>query len=333
MSKRFRVLVSLAGLAVAAGGCSRLQAKAAFLDGNKLYQAESYRKAIVKYQEALQFEPNMAEAHFYLGSSHQALYRPNSKSTENREHLDTAVTSYRASLDLNTGDSDGLKMVRDSAISALTAIYSDDPYKDFDTAMGYASQLIAANPDDTRNMYAIANLHEKFGHVEEAQAQYEKIVEVNPSDSQACGALAAFYNKALWEGASKFDDAIRVLKQCADLTPTDATGYQKVATFYWDKSYRDPTLTPKEKDVFADQGLEAVNRALEIDSEYFEAYIFKGLLYRVKSTVARGRLKEQYLEEAKALQDEGLEIKTRQEEAAAAAQAAAAAAADAADAH
>lgn len=333
MSKRFRVLVSLAGLAIAAGGCSRLQAKAAFLDGNKLYEAESYRKAIVKYQEALQFEPDMAEAHFYLASSHQALYRPNSKSTENRQHLDTAVAEYGTSLELNTTDSDGLRMVQDSAISALTAIYSDDPYKDFDMAMGYAERLVAANPDDTRNMYAIANLHEKFSHVDEAQAQYEKIVEKNPSDSQACGALAAFYNKPLWEGASKFDDAIRVLKQCADLTPDDASGYQKVATFYWDKSYRDPTLTPKEKDAFADQGLEAVDRALEINPEYFEAYIFKGLLYRVKSTGARGRLKEQYIEEAKALQDQGLEIKARQEEAAAATQAAADDAADAAEGH
>ena len=324
MSKRFRVLVSLAGLALVAGGCNRLQAKAAFLDGNKLYQDESYRKAIGKYQEAIQFEPDMAEAHFYLASSHQALYRPTSKSAENRQHLDTAVTEYKQSLDLNAADTDGLKMVKDSAISALTAIYSDDPYKDFDTAMSYAEKLVAANPDDTRNMYAIANLYEKFNRVEESQAQYEKIVEMNPTDPQACGALAAFYNKPLWEGASKFDDAIRVLKQCADLTPNEAGGYQKVATFYWDKAYRDPTIDSKEKDELADQGLEAVDRALEIDPEYFEAYIFKGLLYRVKSTVARGRAKEQYLEEAKALQDQGLEIQKRRDEAAAAAEAAAA---------
>ncbi len=324
MNNRFRVLISLAALAVAAGGCTRLQAKAAFLDGNKLYEAESYREAIPEYEKAIEYEPNMAEAHFYLASSHQALYRPSSRAADNRGHLDTAVAEYNKSLDLNSAESDGLKMVKDSTISALTAIHSEDPYKDFDLAMGYAEQLVAANPDDVRNMYAIANLHEKFGHIDEAEAQYEKIVEMNPSDTQACGALATFYNKVLWDGASKFDDSIRVLKQCADLAPDDATGYQKVATFYWDKAFRDPTITPEERDVLADQGLEAVDQAIEINPEYFEAYIFKGLLYRVKAAIVRGRLQEQYLEEAQALQEQGLEIQKRQEEATAAAEAAAA---------
>ena len=28
---------------------------------------------------------------------------------------------------------------------------------------------------------------------------YEKVVEQNPKDTKACGALAAFYNKPLWD--------------------------------------------------------------------------------------------------------------------------------------
>jgi tetratricopeptide (TPR) repeat protein len=179
------------------------------------------------------------------------------------------------------------------------------------------------DPSDTKNLYAMANLYEKFGRVEEAQSQYERIVELNPDDTQACGALAAFYNKPLWEGQSKFDLAIDVLQRCAGLSPDDPQGYQKVATFYWDKAYRDPLISNEEKDVYADKGLEAVDKALELKPDYFEAYVFKGLLYRVKAGIATSsRLKQQFLEEAEMLQKRGLELKQEQEEEAAAAEAA-----------
>ena len=43
----------------------------------------------------------MAEAWFYLGSSHQALYRPGKDTPENKEHLDKAIEYYKKSLEAN----------------------------------------------------------------------------------------------------------------------------------------------------------------------------------------------------------------------------------------
>jgi tetratricopeptide (TPR) repeat protein len=160
----------------------------------------------------------------------------------------------------------------------------------------------------------MANLFEKFEKVEEAEKTYEQIRKSNPNDPKACGALAAFYNKPLWGGRSKFDQAIDVLLSCAALDPGNAEGYQKVATFYWDKSYRDPMLTDDQKKVYADKGLEAVDKALQIKPDYFEAVIFKGLLYRVKATVETNpRLRQQYLEQAATLQKQGLDLKKQQQ--------------------
>jgi tetratricopeptide (TPR) repeat protein len=137
---------------------------------------------------------------------------------------------------------------------------------------------------------------------------------MNPNDPKACGALAAFYNKPLWEGRSRFDDAIEILQRCATLDPSDPGGYQKVASFYWDKAYRDPMLGDQEKDQYADKGLEAVDKALEIKPDYFEAIIYKGLLFRVKAQVARSpQLRAQYLDQAATLQKVGLDLKKEQE--------------------
>lgn len=300
-------------------GCSRVQAKAAYQDGNKLYKEENYKRAIEKYEAAISHDPNMIEAHFYLGSAHQAMYRPGKDSPENKAHLDSAVAGFQAVLQLNGGNPQTAAAVKANALSALVGIFSEEPYRDYEKARDYAEQLVRENPNDVKNLYAMANLYEKFGHIDEAEQAYKRAAELNPNDTKACGALAGFFNKPLWEGRARFDEAVSTLERCATLDPTDASGWQKVSAFYWDKAYRDPLLDDKKKDEYAEKGLEAVGKALEIKPDYFEAVIYKGLLYRVKAAVARNpAMRMQYLNEANDLQKQGLELKKQQEAAQAA---------------
>lgn len=303
-------------------GCGRVQAKAAYQDGNKLYREENYKRAVEKYEAAIQHDPNMIEAYFYLASSNQALHRPAKEGAENKAHLDDAIANYKKVLELSGSNPEIAKKVKANALGALVGIYSEDPHRDFDTAIGYAQQLVKDNPNDVRNLYAIANLYEKFGHLDEAEAAYKKAAELNPNDPKACSALAGFYNKPLWDGQARFEEAVTTLERCASLAPNDPGGWQKVSAFYWDKAYRDPLLDDKKKDEYADKGLEAVNKALEIKADYFEAVIYKGLLYRVKATVARNPAERmKYLNEAQDLQKQGLELKKQQEQDAASQQA------------
>src|SRR5262249_55995810 len=129
-------------------------------------------------------------------------------------------------------------------------------------------------------------------------ATYKKITETNPGDPKACGALAAFYNKPLWDKKSRFDEAISVMERCATLNPSDSSGYYKIATFFWDKAYRDPLLNDQQKDEYADKGLEQVDKALGNKPDYWEAIITKGLLYRVKASVAKNpKVRAHFLEQ------------------------------------
>lgn len=325
MKKRSSLLAACLVTAAFGAGCAEVQARWASRDGHKKYEEEDYRGAIEDYERALSFKPEMATARFYLGSAHQALYRPGSSDPDNRAHLDKAIEEYKLSLEQNTGGTENLKQVRTHAIAALTAIYSEEPYRNFDQAYGYARRLVDENPDDPKNLYALANLYEKFNRVDEAEELYRKIVDQNPEDLAACGALARFLNKPLWEGASKFDEAIGVLHRCAELAPEDPEGFQKVATFYWDKAYRDPVLTPQQREEYADHGLEAINKALELKPDLVEGLVYKGLLLRVKAQATTSPARAQQLtEEANLLRDRAVELKEQQDEEAAAAAAAAA---------
>ncbi len=327
MKMRLQALV-FAGLVgvLALSGCGRVRSRAAMKDGNKDYKEENFKKAVVDYGRAVELDPDFAEAWFYLGSSQQALYRPGKDTPDNKEHLEKAIEAYKKALEVNRGNTDKLRRVKINTLGALTAIYSDDPYKEFATAESYARQLVADNPNDAKNLYAMANLYEKFGKIQEAEDLYKKIAEMNPNDPKACGALAAFFNKPLWEGKSKFDQAIATLERCASLAPDDASGYQKIASFYWDKAYRDPLLSDDLKSQYAEKGLENVDKALKIKPDYFEAIIYKGLLYRVKAGVTKNpRERQQFLDEAATLQKRGLDLRKQQQQEQAAAAAAAAA--------
>jgi tetratricopeptide (TPR) repeat protein len=311
-----------------ATACSDVRAKAAFKDGNKLYKEENYRKAIDKYVQAVTLAPDMSEAYCYLGSSHQALFRPGKEGDENKQQLDQAIENYLKSLETNKGTTENLKKVRMIALGALTGIYSEPPYQDFEKALGYAQQLTQDNPDDTKNLYAIANLYEKFGKVDDAETTYRRITELHPEDAKACSSLAGFYNKPLWDEQgnvfdeatakggrrSKFEVAIETLQRCASLDPNDASGFFKVATFYWDKAYRDATVTEVQKATYAEKGLEAVEKAIGIKPDYWEAIIYKGLLYRVKAQISKNpKERAQFVEQAAALQKRALDLKKQQQ--------------------
>ena len=329
MRTRYRtpVLAALLPLVLFGIGCNLVKAKAAFKDGNRLYKEENYRKAIQEYETAVALEPDFAEAHFYLASSHQALYRPGKEGDENKQHLETALEHYLKALEVNKANTAQLKELRLRTLEQLTVAYSDPPLTDYEKALGYAEQIVKDNPNDTKNLYAMGGLYEKFNRVAEAQQTYEKVVEQNPKDVKACGALAAFYNKPLWDdqgnvwvdgqskGArrSKFDLAISVLEKCADIDPNDPSGHQKVATFYWDKAYRDPNLTDKQKDEYADKGIIAVDEALKIKPDYWEAIIYKNLLYRVKAQVAKNPAeRKRYLDQAVVLQKQAMDLRKEQ---------------------
>src|SRR5262245_8942913 len=242
MKIRYQAPALVILLPLLGAGCNDVRAKSAFKDGNKAYREENFKKAVEHYQKAVDLEPGMAEAHFYLGSAHQAMYRPGKETPENKAHLDAGIEEYKKSLEVNDGSTENLKKVRANSLAALTGIYAEDPYKNFDQALSYAKQLVEENPNDPKNLFAMANLYEKFGKIDQAEETYKRVVEVNPQDAKACAALAGFYNKPLWDEKSKFELAIGTLEKCATIDPNDPSGWYKVAVFYWDKAYRDPFL-------------------------------------------------------------------------------------------
>ena len=97
-------LALVLGLGVALAGCGKLnevRAMKAIKDAHKLYQANDWRAAAEKYEEALQLNPAAGDMYFYLGNSYDNLYRPTRKGEPNND----CVSSRRPSTTTSSGPS------------------------------------------------------------------------------------------------------------------------------------------------------------------------------------------------------------------------------------
>src|SRR6478609_1910224 len=86
-------------LALAAVGCGKvgeLKAKKAFKNANQAYQAQDYKKASDLYEQAVEADPDMNQAYFFLGNSYDNLYKPSKKGeADNDALLQKAVDNYQ----------------------------------------------------------------------------------------------------------------------------------------------------------------------------------------------------------------------------------------------
>ena len=258
--------------------------------------------------------PRHGGGHFYLGSSHQALYRPGKDDAENKAQLDAGHRgTTRSRSRSNTGaHREPARRCRLNTLAALTGIYSEPPTQNFEKAIGYAQQLVQDNPNDPKNLYAMANLYEKFDKVDEAEETYKQVAEQNPERRQGLRRAGRLLQQAALGRGGAFDESVEGRRRQVRLpshpasaapasTRTTPAGFYKVAIFYWDKAYRDPLLNDKQKDEYADKGLEAVDKALAASSPTtWRPSSTRACCYRVKAQVTTqpAPSAQQYLDQA-----------------------------------
>lgn len=142
-----------------------------------------------------------------------------------------------------------------------------------------------------------------------AEKSLKRAMEVEPSNVSACVALASHYNRPIWNGA-RFDDMISTLERCAARARRDPAAYFRIASFLWDKAYRDTTLAGDQRMAYVERGLAHADSALALKDDFIEAIIYKGLLLRLKARdVDQLVEQERLVDEARALQRRATELK------------------------
>jgi tetratricopeptide (TPR) repeat protein len=306
--------VLVVGLGVALAGCGKMnevRAMKAYKDGNKMYAANDYREAVQKYEEAIQLDPDdninscggsPGCVYFFLGNSYDNLYRPTRKGEANNDaNLEKAIAHYKRASEKITGD----PKMRTLALQYLVAAYGPDKLNDPTLAEPVVKDMIALEPNEPTNYFALAQIYADSGEYELAEQTYLKAKEVRPNDPMVYMRLAGFYNQQ-----GDFDKTIAAVHERAKVEPNNPEAFQTLATYYWDKAYRDFRLSDKEKMQYVQSGLEAVDKALAIKDDYMEAVAYKNLLLRLQANLEKDPARQKaLLSEADKLRDRATELR------------------------
>ena len=273
-----------------------LQAMRAFGKANEAYGRREYEDAIRYYAEATASAPDdnpliQTTLRFFSASSHHLLYSPNTfDDPENEDYLDAALDGYEDTLDvvetaladpnLDEASREGISVYERYASEQLAGIHRDH-LDDLEGAEHYFNRLIELDPETPERYYGLADVYERYHDpdtnplLDKAIAAYQVPVEMKPDDPIGYRQVANLLNKY-----GRFDETMEWLGRARDVNPANPEGYYLIATYYWDKVYRDPDLTERQRREFIDLGIEQLDLALERNDEYVDALVYKNLLLR-----------------------------------------------------
>ncbi len=299
-------LVLVIGLSVTLVGCNQFQglkAKKAFKEANVFYQQQDYRRAAERYAEAVQADPNLTVAYFYLGNSYDNLYKPaRAGEAENDALLQKAIENYKIAADRETDPK-----MKKLSLEYLVAAYGAEKLNQPEMAEPLINRMIELDPSDPTNYFGLAKVYEDGGRYDEAEAVLVRARDAKPNDPAVYMQLAGFYNRQ-----GEFEKTIESLQARADKEPNNPEAFYTIATYYWDKAYRDFRINDQQKADYAKSGLVAVDKAIQLNPDYMEAVTYRGLLLRVQAAIEKdaGRQK-QLLNEADKMQQRAVELRKK----------------------
>ena len=296
------------GLGPAAAGCgkysySNMKAMKAFKDANVAYQAQDWKKASERYEDAIKANPDLnaggVTPYFFLANSYDNLYKPSrAGEAENDAYIQKAIENYKISAQKDTGQ------MRTRAMEYLVAAYGPEKLNDPAQAEPIVNQMIQMEPNEPANYFYLAKIYEEAGRYEEAEQTLLKAKGVKPNDPVVYTTLSGFYNRQ-----GDFPKTMEALHQAADLEPNNPEGYHRLAVFYWEKAFRDHRLGKTEKMDYLQKGVDAENKALGLNPNYAEALTYKNILLRLQANETTDREKQAALiREADQLRAKALEL-------------------------
>ena len=292
------VLAIVAGVSLATAGCgqiNRIKGMMAFKDANTLYRNQDYRGATIKYEEALVGcsggegdcnDPALVASYFYLANSYDNMYRPARRGeAANDLALTKAIENYKKSAELDANPA-----TKTLALQYLVNAYGPDKLNDPAQSEPILQQMIQMDPKEPSNYFVLAGIYEQNGDYEMAEATLLKAREARPNEANVYMQLAGFYNRQ-----GEFDKTIEALQQRATQEPTNPEAFYTMATYYWDKAYRDFRLPEAEKVKYVQSGVDAVDKAIELKGDYMEALVYKNLLLRLQANLEKNPARQQAL--------------------------------------
>jgi tetratricopeptide (TPR) repeat protein len=186
-------------------------------------------------------------------------------------------------------------------------------------AIEHLKTYVAAYPDDKKVLEYLVSMYLNTERYDDAINFYQnEILKRDPKDSKAMQSVAMLYFKK-----GDFDNGVLWLKKRLEIEGNNPEVYYLIGVQAWDRSYNFPDLDPILRAKIVEDGLQSLNKAVELKPDYFEAISYINLLYREKAKMEPDPVKKQeFTDTANKYLQQALEMRKAAQEKAKAAEAA-----------
>ena len=181
-------------------------------------------------------------------------------------------------------------------------------------AIEYLEKFVQAFPEDKKTQKArefLVSMYLATDRYDDAIKFYQEMLKTNPKDSKAMSSIAQMYFKK-----GDFDTAVTWLKKRLEIEGNNPEVYYLIGVQAWDRSYNYPDISLEQRTKIVDEGMQALNKAVEIRPDYFEAVSYINLLYREKAKMETDNArKKEYTEAADKYLAQALEMRKKAKDA------------------
>ncbi len=143
---------------IASVGCDKVRARVTVREGNDLFKAEKYERAIDKYESALKLDDSLDKIYRNIGLAYMAMFQPASQSPKDKDFADKAIAAFQTYVEKHPEDPRGPEY--------LVTMYLNSSR--YDQAIAFFQAAIQKNPNDLNTVKKLALVYQKKQDFENA---------------------------------------------------------------------------------------------------------------------------------------------------------------------
>jgi lipopolysaccharide biosynthesis regulator YciM len=174
-------------------------------------------------------------------------------------------------------------------------------------AMEHLQTYLKAHPEDKRAREFLVSLYLLTDRYDDAIAFYQSRLQQDPKDVKAMQSIAAMYFKK-----GDFAQGVEWTQKRVALEPRNPEPLVMIGVQAWDRSYHYPDIPLEQRTQIIQMGLDALEKALQIKPDNFDALTYINLLYREKAKVETDPAKQQeYVATADKYRQQALDLRKK----------------------
>lgn len=232
-----------------------------------------------------------------------------------REDYKTALSEYSRARDIDHSFPDLDRLIAYSQIGMyVPEDKSPANEKRADAAIAELTKYLQKRPDDRIARDALISMYLSANRTSQAIDYFRNYLQSHPADLDAVRSIARLYSTQ-----GNFNESLNWYEKITLLDSKNPEAFYIYGVVCYEKVAKNPPANPAEKLAIIEKGKSALQRAIQMKPDYFEAMAYLNLLFRQQAVVETDPVKQQQLvAEADRIRNQAVEIIKKKKAAAAA---------------